>query len=60
MLVIGDGFAGDDPADFYTGRAAKAAHWRAKGHRIEVLTEADLIDMLTETRTSGARQSVSV
>jgi DNA polymerase-3 subunit epsilon len=55
MLVIGDGFTGDDPADFYTGKAATAAHWRAKGHRIEVLTEGDLADLLAET--SGVRHA---
>jgi DNA polymerase-3 subunit epsilon len=58
MLVVGDGFTGHDPADFYTGKAAKAVHWREKGHRIEVLTEADLFDLLAETRTSGVREAV--
>ncbi|TQN44074.1 DNA polymerase-3 subunit epsilon [Blastococcus colisei] len=58
MLVVGDGFAGHDPADFWTGKAAKAVHWREKGHRIEVLTEGDLIDLLAETRTSGVRDVV--
>ncbi len=60
MLVIGDGFSGDDPADFYTGKAAKAVRWRAKGHDIEVLTEADLIQMLNETRLSGSRDPVPI
>lgn len=59
MLVVGDGFTGHDPADFYTGKAAKAAQWRAKGHRIEVLTEADLLELLTETRNSGVRDAVA-
>jgi DNA polymerase III subunit epsilon len=58
MLVVGDGFTGRDPADFYTGKAAKAVQWREKGHRIEVLTEADLVDLLAETRTSGVRALV--
>ena len=58
MLVVGDGFTGHDPAEFWTGKAAKATKWRAKGHQIEVLTEADLVDLLTETRTSGVRESV--
>jgi DNA polymerase-3 subunit epsilon len=58
MLVVGDGFTGHDPADFWTGKAAKALHWRKKGHRIEVLTEADLVDLLAETRTSGVREFV--
>ncbi|HEY0637082.1 MAG TPA: exonuclease domain-containing protein [Pseudonocardiaceae bacterium] len=56
MLVVGDGFSGDDPADFWTGKAAKAARWREKGHRIEVLTEADLTDLVAETITSGSRE----
>jgi DNA polymerase-3 subunit epsilon len=60
MLVVGDGFAGHDPADFSTGKAAKAAQWRAKGQKIEVLTEADLVDLLSETQTSGARAVAAV
>ncbi|MGY2084312.1 exonuclease domain-containing protein [Blastococcus sp. SYSU DS0539] len=56
MLVVGDGFTGSDPADFATGKAAKAVQLRDKGQRIEVLTEADLVDLLAEVRTSGARQ----
>jgi DNA polymerase-3 subunit epsilon len=59
MLVVGDAFSGHDPADFYTGKAAKAAKWRVKGSRIEVLTEADLVDLLRETRTSGVRDSAA-
>jgi DNA polymerase-3 subunit epsilon len=58
MLVVGDGFAGSDPADFNTGKAWKAVQWRAKGHRIEVLTEADLVDLLAEARTSGVRELI--
>ncbi|GAB3365975.1 hypothetical protein GCM10027300_41840 [Modestobacter lapidis] len=58
MLVVGDGFTGSDPADFSTGKASKAVQWRAKGHRIEVLTEADLVDLLAETRMSGTRELV--
>jgi DNA polymerase III subunit epsilon len=58
MLVVGDGFTGHDPAEFWTGKAEKAVRWRAKGHRIEVLTEGDLVDLLTETRTSGVRDAV--
>jgi DNA polymerase-3 subunit epsilon len=58
MLVVGDGFTGHDPGEFYTGKAEKAVHWRAKGHRIEVLTEGDLVDLLAETRTSGVRERV--
>ena len=55
MLVVGDGFTGRDPAEFWSGKAEKAVRWPQKGHRIEVLTEADLVDMLTETRTCGIR-----
>ncbi len=55
MLVVGDGFTGHDPADFWTGKAEKALRWREKGHRIEVLTEGDLLDLLAENRTSGVR-----
>lgn len=58
MLVIGEGFTGDDPADFYTGKAAKAVAWRAKGHRIEVLTEVELVEMLNE-KTSGSRDQAT-
>ncbi|MGY1761633.1 exonuclease domain-containing protein [Geodermatophilus sp. SYSU D00779] len=58
MLVVGDGFTGRDPAEFWSGKAEKAVRWRQKGHRIEVLTEADLVDLLTETRTSGTRAVV--
>lgn len=58
MLIVGDGFTGHDPAEFWTGKAAKATKWRAKGHRIEVLTEGDLVDLLTEKRTSGVREPV--
>jgi hypothetical protein len=63
--VVADGAhvvpgAGHDPVDFCTGKAAKATQWRAKGQRIEVLTEADLVDLLAETRTSGVRGVVAV
>ncbi len=58
MLIVGDGFTGSDPADFATGEAAKAVQLRAKGHRIEVLTEADLVDLLAEAHISGVRESV--
>jgi DNA polymerase-3 subunit epsilon len=58
LLVVGDGFTGHDPADFWTGKAVKAVRWREKGQRIEILTEADLVDLLAETRTSGVREPV--
>ena len=60
LLVVGDGFTGSDPSDFTTGKAAKAVQLRDKGQRIEVLTEADLVQLLAEARTSGARESVLV
>lgn len=56
-LVIGDGFTGNDPKDFHTGKAAKAMKWRQKGKQIEVLTELDLIHLLTETTTEGSAAS---
>lgn len=56
FLVIGDGFRGDDPADFHTGKARKATMLRGNGYPIEVLTEADLIDLLNEPRLSGIRK----
>lgn len=55
LLVIGDGFIGDDPSDFATGKAARATLKRAKGQRLEVLTEEDLCKLLIEPRTSGYR-----
>ena len=54
-LVIGDGFMGETPEEFHTGKAAKASKLRAKGVEIEALTEADLWTMLADTRTSGTR-----
>jgi DNA polymerase III subunit epsilon len=56
MLVIGDGFAGNCPEEFHTGKAVKAVHWQAKGHHIEVLTEGDFFGMLEEKASSGTRQ----
>jgi len=55
ILVIGGGFTGSDPADFDTGKAARAAAKRAKGQNIEVLSEADLLTLLSESTTSGRR-----
>ncbi|WP_432485701.1 exonuclease domain-containing protein [Kineococcus esterisolvens] len=57
FLVIGDGFTGDDPQDFTTAKAGKAAKARAAGQRIEVLTEADLLTLLADSTTSGQRSS---
>lgn len=56
MLVIGDGFAGNCVEEFHSGKAAKAVHWQAKGHTIEVLTEGDFFGMLEEKTSSGTRQ----
>lgn len=46
LLVIGDGFTGNDPAAFTTGKASKAVELREKGIGIEVLTESDLLELL--------------
>ena len=59
MLVIGDGFTGNDPAEFWTGKAEKAVKLRLKGHKVEILTEQDLLELLAETRTSGVRETAS-
>ena len=56
FLVIGDGFTGHALADFHTGKALAAAKANAKKAHIEVLTETDLLEMLAEPLTSGARQ----
>ncbi len=60
FLVIGDGFAGKTPEEFHTGKAVKAAKYRAKGIPIEVLTEGDLWQILADERTTGQRQHDSV
>ncbi len=56
MLVIGDGFTGNCLEEFHTGKAAKAVHWQAKGHTIEVLSEGDFFGMLEEKTSCGTRQ----
>lgn len=53
FLVIGDGFTGDDPADFWSGKAAKARELRDKGQQIEVLTETDFNSIIADRKTSG-------
>ena len=58
-LVIGDGFSGQTPEEFHTGKAAKATQLRAKGVPIEVLTEGDLWTMLADTATHGTREAVN-
>lgn len=52
-LVIGSGFTGDDPADFHTGKAAKAQRLRNRGQKIEVLTEEDFESLITDCHISG-------
>jgi DNA polymerase-3 subunit epsilon len=59
FLVIGDGFTGNSPEEFHTGRAMRAVHWNAKGRSIEVLTEADLYSLLVESVTGGVRAAVT-
>jgi DNA polymerase-3 subunit epsilon len=54
VLVIGDGFRGDDLAEFQTGKARKALELRAKGQPIEVVTEDELLELLTIERNTTA------
>jgi DNA polymerase-3 subunit epsilon len=58
LLVVGGGFTGSDPSDFTTGKAAKAVQLRDKGQRIEVLTEADLVQLLADAQTFGVREAI--
>ncbi|MDC3728938.1 MULTISPECIES: exonuclease domain-containing protein [Rhodococcus] len=51
LLVIGDGFTGNSPDEFTTRKAAKAVELRSKGTHIEVLTETDLIELLSQDTT---------
>jgi DNA polymerase-3 subunit epsilon len=55
MLVIGDGFTGEDPSAFHTGKAADAAELMASGHQIEIIDERELMEMFAESSTSGRR-----
>ena len=48
LLVVGGGFAGDDPSEFSTGKARKAVQLRQAGQSIEVLTERDFMDLLDD------------
>lgn len=59
LLVIGDGFTGDDPSAFRTGKAAKASDLRVKGVGIEVLTESDLLELLDQDASTGGRRALS-
>lgn len=47
ILVIGDGFVGDDLEEFGTGKAKKAVTLLEKGQPIEVMNERDFVDSLT-------------
>ena len=51
FLVIGDGFVGDSPREFHTGKAKKAADLHAKGHHLEVLNEQDFLIIISESLT---------
>ncbi|MCV7371578.1 hypothetical protein H5P33_02465 [Mycolicibacterium arabiense] len=55
LLVIGDGFAGTTPDEFWTGKALDACRWRAKGKPIQVLTEPEFLSYAAETESSGTR-----
>lgn len=54
MVVVGDGFVGDDLSDFSSGKATRAAAARARGQHIEVLSEPEFLDLLA-VRTQGRR-----
>ncbi|HEX3826821.1 MAG TPA: exonuclease domain-containing protein [Sporichthyaceae bacterium] len=54
FLVIGDGFRGDNPSDFWSGKARKAVDLRAKGYPVEVLTEIELIQLIADPGRSGS------
>lgn len=47
ILVIGDGFVGDDLEEFGTGKAKKAVMLLEKGQSIEVMNERDFMGSLT-------------
>lgn len=55
MLVIGDGFRGENMAEFATSKAQKAAKLRNLGQPIEVITEDDLIALIYSSPNSGKR-----
>ena len=59
FLVIGDGFTGHSAADFTTVKAMKAVAVNAAGGAVEILTEKDLLEMLQEKVTAGARLAAS-
>ncbi|MFI9411365.1 exonuclease domain-containing protein [Nocardia gamkensis] len=55
-LVIGDGFTGSTPDDFTTQKAHKAVGLRAKGQRIEILTEVELLEYLGQGASAGRNE----
>jgi DNA polymerase-3 subunit epsilon len=54
ILVIGDGFEGSSVLEFETGKAKKAAAALAKGQKIEILSENEFLELLSES-TNGIR-----
>jgi len=56
-LVIGDGFAGTTPDQFFTGKALKASRLRQKGKPIQVLTEPEFLSYLAVIESSGTRSA---
>lgn len=53
MLVIGDGFTANSVEDSHTSKAESALKWQTKGHRIEILTEGDFLELLEHEGSSG-------
>lgn len=49
ILVVGNGFTGDHPEDFQTGKAKKAAALLEKGQQIEVWSEEQLMMALADS-----------
>jgi DNA polymerase-3 subunit epsilon len=47
-LVIGDGFKGENPQSFSTGKAKRAVELLAQGQDIEVLDESDFLQLISE------------
>jgi DNA polymerase-3 subunit epsilon len=57
ILVIGDGFVGNDPSEFETNKAREAIRLRSKGQEIEILNELDFMELIEDSRTFGTRGS---
>lgn len=55
ILVMGDGFVGDNLDEFGTGKAKKAVTLLEKGQQIEVMNESDFITYLSEAADAQAR-----